>query len=270
MKLSLAFFISLHLMACVVQQPSSTQGSGEAYAIRHDFIRLLDVDPLGHLYIVDRSDRLIQFDSTRQRLFTVVNNNLGRIHSLDTGNPFKIMLFYRDQQTIVLYDNTLSELQRIPLIQWGFQDVTAACLSADNAIWLFDAANSVLLKMSDQGNPILTSDPFDIINPASARPDFIYDFDQYLLLKEIGKDFSLFNDFGNNLRTLSIAGDQFTTSGDQLVVHDKLGVHLYTLPGGEIVQTFSIPEEWQGRQIYLLSGEYYIVNDKGLSRILYQ
>ena len=101
MKLWLFAFVLPGLAACAVRPAASSQQTNYDYFIRHDFIRLLDTDPLGHVYVVDRDDRLIKFDSTRQQMFTVVNNNLGRVHSLDAGNPFKIMLFYRDQQTIV-------------------------------------------------------------------------------------------------------------------------------------------------------------------------
>src|SRR5688572_24447193 len=163
----------LLFFACVAKNQPVSHLNAPDYFILRDDIQMMDMDHLGNIYIVDESDRLFKFDTTGQLTYMVVNNNLGHIHSIDVGNPFKIMTFYKDQQTIILYDNTLSEIQRIPLIEWELQDVTAANLSSDNAIWVFDGANKVLMKMSDKGDPVLTSDPFDILNTPTNRPDYI-------------------------------------------------------------------------------------------------
>ena len=130
-----------------------TQYHAPDYFILAEGIRIAKMDHLGNIYIVDDQNRLSKFDTTGLRMFNVVNNNLGEIHSIDVGNPFKIMTFYRDQQTILLLDNTLSEIQRIRIADWKLQDVTAACLSPDNALWLFDGTNKTLIKMEDSGMP---------------------------------------------------------------------------------------------------------------------
>src|SRR6185503_11993002 len=123
---------------CTVSKHPLSSRDQLKYFIVNPSIRMLDFDPLGNLYIVDSNDRLIKYDSTGHVLSNVVNNNLGQVHGLDVGNPFKTMVFYRDQQTIIIYDRTLSEMQRIHLTDWSLHDVTAACLAPDNAIWVFD------------------------------------------------------------------------------------------------------------------------------------
>ena len=222
------------------------------------------IDPLGSLFIVDGSDRLSRFDTTGQLLFNVVNNNLGRIHSIDVGNPFKILIFYRDQQTIILCDNTLSEIQRIALGKWELQDVTAVCLSPDNAIWLFNGLKSVLIKMSDTGEPILISDPFDIIRPPSSRPDFIYDIDHWLLLKEAGQPIAVFDDFGNYLHSLDLEEEYFSVSNDKLVVHKNDSVVLYNVQNSETDITYALQEPWIDKKVYLFGNRFYAFDKKGV------
>lgn len=255
--------IQCFLSCATKSQTASTTASTDHYVL-HDAIRMMEFDPLGHLYLVDASDRLLKFDTTGILAHSVVNNNLGQIHSLDVGNPFKIMLFYRDQQTIILYDRTLSEIQRIPLIQWELQDVTAAGLAPDNALWLFNGLKKVLVKMSDTGDPILTSDPFDILNPVSARPDFIYDTDHFLLLKEAGQPMALFNDFGNYLRPLNINDELFSISKDGLVIHKNSSFVLFRIEDQSEIPFFSIQEPWIDKKTLLFEDKLYYFDHKGI------
>ncbi len=261
--------LSLLLLAgCVTKKQIVTPQELPDYLILVNDIQLIAIDPLGSIFLVDGSDRLSKFDTTGQLLFNVVNNNLGRIHSIDVGNPFKILIFYRDQQTILLCDNTLSEIQRIGLGQWELQDVTAVCLSPDNAVWLFNGVTQVLIKMSDSGVPILISDPFDIIRPSSARPDFIHDIGQLLLLKETGHPFAIFDDFGNYLRSLDVEDELFSISNNKLLIHKKGSISLRSLQEGEEDIFYTLQQPWIDKKIFLFGDRFYAFDKKGVFRAL--
>jgi hypothetical protein len=254
--------VILLLSGCVSSHNPAVQSIVPDYFILHDGIMIMEPDPVGNLYVVDDRDRLMKFDTSGQQVYKVVNSNLGSIHSIDAGNPFKVMAFYRDQQTIILYDNTLSEILRIILPQWKLSDVTSASLSPDNAIWLFEGTQRVLMKMSDQGDPVITSDPFDILHPASARPDKIFDTDHWLVLKESGRHPSLFDDFGNHLRTLEVNAENFTVSGNHLLLNLGNEMRLYPLAGEEEI---TIPlHDINGKLVRAVNGKYLISDDKGI------
>ena len=256
----IAFFM---LLGCVAKNQPTIPHSPRDYFILNSAIQLMEMDHLGNIYIVDDSDHFIKFDSTGLLLHNVVNNNLGDIHTVDVGNPFKVMVFYRDQQTVVLYDRTLSEIQRIPLIQWDLADITAANLSPDNALWLFNGESKVLMKMSDKGDPILTSDPFDIINPPLNRPDFIYDADDLLILKEKGKPIAVFNDFGGYVRTLEDVGEYFTIVNNTLIFPSEMNVRFYQPVQQEFI-TMPIDEKIVDARVYYYNGKLYIPDEKGI------
>src|SRR5688500_12155694 len=183
---------------------------------------------------------------------------------MDVGNPFKIMLFYRDQQTILLLDNTLSEIQRFRLANWQLQDVTAACLSPDNALWLFDGTKNTLIKMNHAGMPIQTSDPFDIIRPPSARPDYIYDTDHFLILKEQGKPIAVFNDFGNYLNSLPFDDELFSFMNDRIIRTDGTSLAIYNLPEGEIITSIDLKEGIGKGRVMIYRNQLYGVDEKGV------
>lgn len=252
------------LLSCVAKNQPVTQYHAPDYFILAEDIEMVEMDHLGNIYIVDQQNRLSKFDTTGLRMFNVVNNNLGGIHSIDVGNPFKIMIFYRDQQTVLLLDNTLSEIQRIRMADWQLQDVTAACLSPDNALWLFDGTTNTLIKMDDAGKPVLTSDPFDIIRPPSARPDFIYDTDNYLILKQENEPIAVFNDFGNYLNPLSFEDEFFTILNDRMVIYRHPTLMVYSLPEGKEMTRYDVKENWTGKRVIMYGNHFYGFDDKGV------
>lgn len=251
------------LMGCVAKnQPLTTSYTSPDYFILNDGIRFFEMDPLGNIYIVDESERISKFDTTGQLMYNVVNNQLGEIHSIDVGNPFKILAFYRDQQHLVLFDNTLSEIQRIPLIEWDLHDVTAANLSPDNAIWLFNGENKVLMKMTDKGDPMTMSDPFDILGTPSARPDFIFDAGQFLLVKEAGKPLAVFDDFGSYIRAFD-AGENFSISDKEVIYSTPEGYLRHDLPGNKTIPYY-VNADHIDRKVFYHHQRLYAKDEKGI------
>ncbi len=62
------------------------------------------------------------------------NLNLGEIFSIDIRNPFKIVLFYKNFNTVILLDNRLNEIEKI---QFDF-NISFAVKASSNALWLFN------------------------------------------------------------------------------------------------------------------------------------
>lgn len=238
------------------------------YFILHKDIRLMEVDHLGNIYFVDGWDKLSKYDTTGHLSFNNVNNSLGHVHSIDVGNPFKIMVFYRDQQTIVMLDRTLSEINKIVLSDWELNDITAANLSPDNALWLFDGTKKVLLKMDETGKPILASDPFDILNAPTVRPDYIYDAGQYLLLKETGKPIAIFDDFGKYIKTLTGIGENFTIYNHQIVYPEEENVVLHDITGKTNPVRVKVASPLIDQRVFYTPEMIYMYDEKGISRIM--
>ena len=115
-------------------------------------VSFLSQDKLRNIYQI--SDMKITKYSTI--LDTIVTNSIfssGAISSLDTRNPLQLMLFYKQQQEIVLLDNTLSETNKIALV--FFEWIDLACMSnRDNAFWLYSKTTQSLIKTNNQGKEI--------------------------------------------------------------------------------------------------------------------
>ena len=65
--------------------------------------------------------------------------NLGEITTVDIVNPFKISLFYKQSNTVVLLDNTLTEITRIDFSNLeDFRNSAIARTANDRRLWLFN------------------------------------------------------------------------------------------------------------------------------------
>jgi hypothetical protein len=86
------------------------------------------------------------YKKTKDKVYSYTNTQLGIISSIDIINPLKIVLFYRDFNTIILLDNRLSELSnRIHLSSESFdKNVSFAGISSNNNLWLYSLDDNIL------------------------------------------------------------------------------------------------------------------------------
>ncbi len=70
------------------------------------------------------------------------NLSLGKITKVDITNPLKIIVFYKDFNSVVVLDNQLNEIQRIDFSNLSTPIVaTAMGISGQNKLWIFNSLN---------------------------------------------------------------------------------------------------------------------------------
>lgn len=73
------------------------------------------------------------------------NIQLGSISSINTFNPLKINLFYRDFNTVIILDNRLAEVYKLDFnTVTPYKNVTHISTGSDNTLWLFNQDSQVL------------------------------------------------------------------------------------------------------------------------------
>lgn len=87
---------------------------------------------------------------------------LGPIHSVDFINPLKIIVFYRDVNTVVFLDNKLTEINRVNFSMTpDFITLAGATNAADNRLWLFNSDSQQLEIYNYKSHTkLLNSQPF--------------------------------------------------------------------------------------------------------------
>lgn len=80
------------------------------------------------------------YKTENQKKFQFQDLQLGELESVDLLNPLKILLFYKEANTVVILDNRLNEIERVNFnFISDFKTVDFAGISKDNLLWIFNA-----------------------------------------------------------------------------------------------------------------------------------
>ena len=161
-------------------------------------------DKLGNIYLISEM-KITKFSS---ELDTIQTNSIfsnGVISSIDTRNPMQLMLYYKQQQKIVLMDNTLSETNVIKL---GFEDwIDLACMSnRDNAFWLYTINTQSLIKTDKNGKITNRFDNIAQLVKRDINPTQLLEYDNQVYLFDPNNGLFVFDLFGNFIKRIGLAG----------------------------------------------------------------
>jgi len=86
------------------------------------------------------------YKKTTTKTYSYTNTQLGEVSSIDITNPLKIVLFYRDFNTVVILDNRLNELtDSINFATEVFaKNVAFASISSNNNLWIYSLDDNIL------------------------------------------------------------------------------------------------------------------------------
>lgn len=153
------------------------------------------------------------------------NLPLGEIHSIDFINPLKIVVFYKEFNSVVLLDNQLSEITRINLSDFNIVAQTCS-VASQNRLWIYDSLTNNLLLL-DYLNKKITrlNQPF--------KNTFKYyksDYNNWLRISENNEVFS-YNNYGRTVFLGSVPKfDKILITDSQKIVF-SLNDNLYLYKG---------------------------------------
>ena len=118
------------------------------------------------------------------------NVQLGQIESINTFNPLKINLFYRDFNTVIILDNRLTEIFKIDFnVNKNYKYVSHISTGYDNTIWVFNQDNQQLELFDYKANTTktrtlpLTSEVLDVTSNYNycwlLTKEYIYKFNYF-------------------------------------------------------------------------------------------
>lgn len=99
---------------------------------------IFDIDNLGFCYFVE-GNKITKTNAEFKELFEYSDKSYGDITDLDASNPFRLLLFYKDFNTVVFLDNKLAPLRDpIMLDDLGFFAIDAVCSSSSGSFRVYD------------------------------------------------------------------------------------------------------------------------------------
>ncbi len=110
----------------------------------------ISTDIFQHIY-VQHLQMLQKLDTNGNVLYSFSNAQMGNIHSIDVSNPLQILIFYKEPQTLLILNNTLSPLSH-PIYFDHLQlfDVRAVCSSSHGGFWVYDANQTQLMLFNSK------------------------------------------------------------------------------------------------------------------------
>jgi hypothetical protein len=159
--------------------------------------KLLATDKLQNIYLVTTENELIKYDSKGKEQFRHSNFDLGEISHVDASNPFNILLYFEEYQTIEILDRTLTKTAEFDLFKSDSPKVRAVGMSNDQFIWIYDELNFTLKKLDTSGEILFESANLSIIFERDYIPTFVAELGENVYLVAPNKSVYVFDVFGN-------------------------------------------------------------------------
>jgi hypothetical protein len=110
----------------------------ELFSIHHNADHFT-TDQLGNVFLWNENF-IWMYTNTGDSLAAFNSRKYGAISHVDATNPYEILVFFSDYNLILFLDNYLSNNgKEIDLQSHGYDQISNACKSRANGIWIYDA-----------------------------------------------------------------------------------------------------------------------------------
>jgi hypothetical protein len=190
-------------------------------------VQVLSSDKLKQIYFVSPQQVLYKCNEQGKVLFEFSNRYLGSVGKIDVSDPFDILLYYPDYQTLLFLDRTLNVTADVRLKAEQFPLPTLVALSRDRQVWIYDAGLNTLNRMDRQGNIKSSSQDLSLLLGRRFSPNQLVCNERgvYLVDPEQGVlSFDLFAQFQAFLPTVGI--EQLQAFDQYLLYRQQGGYHV--------------------------------------------
>ena len=175
-------------------------------------------DKLQQSYLINSKNQITKYSAAGQEVFNYNNNTLGNLHVLDATNPFNLLLYYPDFQTVITLDRTLNETGEINLFDLDIINVPAIASSNDNNVWIYDDAAFKLKKIDQSGQVLVESDDLSLLLGQAPRPIQIKARENWVYMNDPDLGILIFDGFAQYHKQLDLKNvTSFQLIGEQLI-----------------------------------------------------
>lgn len=178
----------------------------------------------------------------------------GAISSFDSRNPLQLMLFYKQQQEIILLDNTLSQTNKINLL--FFELIDLACSSnRDNSFWLYSITSQSLIKTDKTGKVTNRFKNIAQLVQKDINPTQLIEYENEVYLLDPNEGLFVFDLYGNYVKRIQLDNAEIVNFYNKKVFYRvKNSVFSYNLVN------FDKMTELESEEIF----DDFVVNENGI------
>lgn len=226
-----------------------------------DTLTDFEVDNLGNLYLISQQQQIKKLSNRYDSIATFNEvRSFGSLYSIDVSNPLRIILWYKDQGTLLLLDRFMNRRSTLDLRQAGILQCNAIGQSYDNNIWLYDDLSARLVKMDEAGSILLESPDLRILYEQPPHPHKLEDFNKQLYAYDSLSGLLLFDYFGAVQKRLPYKGwQQIQGHGRGILAVGRGQVSLLSSNGLDSKE-WQLPAAWtQAQKIRFFQQKVYVL-----------
>ncbi len=179
-------------------------------------------DQLGNIFLWN--DNIIWMYSNKGDSLAAFNSRkYGSISHVDATNPYEILVFFADYNLVLFLDNYLSDNGKdIDLQELGYDQISNACKSRANGIWIYDVIQQRAIHLND--NYVKDKQTLNLSQWFNERitPNLLLEFNNQLFISSDEALF-VFDHFGTfkrkipikNITTFQIVNEEIRYLKDQ-------------------------------------------------------
>jgi len=234
-----------------------------SFELKEEF-NLMYRDNMDNLYLVgDYSIK--KYSPEGDLMFSYADNYLGKISSVSIGVGLKVLVYYRNNSTLVVLDNTLSQLS--PAVSLNFYNLGATslvCSSVQNNYWFFDPLQGALIKTTNTFSEIFNSGNLNQILGNDIEANFMMEWGNQLYLNDPKEGILVFDFFGTYKKTIPLKGlDDFQVNEYGIFYMENNALMYYDFKSF-LSEEVMLPME-VSHKVLISNKLLYIKTDTGLS-----
>ncbi len=207
-------YFVLIIVLCI--QTAVGQGYNKTTQTPLSASQFIGYDSYDNFYTI--TDQVLSKENATQG-YKFTDFQLGNITSVDIINPFNVVVFYAQTNTVILLDNKLSLIEQINFnLLEDIANISSVSNAGGNKLWLFNA-DSQQLELYNYRNNTKNSISLPIAEiPTDQASDFNYN---YILTPSGVKVYTV---FGGLVKSVAFQGGEkvITHKGRVLVVKDNM------------------------------------------------
>jgi len=186
------------------------------------------VDAMGSIWLI-KENSVNRVDHNGNHLGSYKNLLLGKPTSLDVSDPFRILVFYKESQNILLLNNDANIIgQPVNLNELGLGEIILACRSTRGGVWLYHRVSAEFVRLDQRLVSVVQRIPFSSIDNNS-HPNHILQEDGVLFAGMNNKMIYRIDEYGTILPKLEIPYENtFRIQNDKLLAfHNNQTIGYY-------------------------------------------
>ncbi|HVX49985.1 MAG TPA: hypothetical protein VHB48_07500 [Chitinophagaceae bacterium] len=225
------------------------------------------IDNLNNIYLVNQNNQVKKM-SDKYDSIAVFNDTrrYGDIYSLDVSNPLKLIVYYKDFNTILVLDRFLNIRNIVDLRKYNILQAKAVAQSYDNNYWVFDELDNKIKKIDDNGNMLLESADFRVLFQEQYNPQQLIDDNGFLYLYDFKNGWLEFDYYGAFKQRIQLPGWKDVQVADgRLTGHDDAFIYFANPKALDIRQVKPGINLKDVIKLQKKAGKMYVLTMQGLS-----